>query len=125
MPAATGTPVSLAEAQRAIANAELARARTILLALLEPRSVPHATLLEIGANLYRARAFSDANRAFDRAGAMEKGEERYHYYYAVSLYESGRYDAAKREIAAALPYVERTSDVEHYRAKIEGSIARP
>jgi tetratricopeptide (TPR) repeat protein len=122
---ATTAPVSLAEAEHAINSGDLPRARTILFALINKPNVPHTTLLDIGAALYRTRAFSDANRAFERSGSFEKGEERYHYYYAVSLYEAGRYALAKREIAAALPYVERTADVEHYRAKIEGSIARP
>src|SRR5204862_71324 len=61
-------------------------------------------------------------RAFERAAGFRKGEEPYHSYLAVSLYETGRYNAAKRELAAALPYIEVTPDIARYRIKIEGAI---
>lgn len=79
----------------------------------------HATLLKAGERLTRARDFRGAVTAFERAGAFAKGEERYRYDYAVALYESGRYADAKRELAAALPFIEMTPDVKRYRAKIE------
>jgi hypothetical protein len=53
---------------------------------------------------------------------MGRGEEQYHYYFAVALYETGRYAQAKRELAASIPYITVTSDVARYRAKIEGAI---
>ena len=40
----------------------------------------------------------------------------------VALYENGRYAEAKREMRAALPFIEVTPDVERYRVKIEGAI---
>ena len=113
---------SLADAERAITAGDLAAARAIYSSRLETPQLPHGDLLKIGEGLYRSRDFRGAVRAFVRAGTLTKGEEPYRYYLAVSLYESGQYAAAKRELAAALPFVERTPDVERYRVKIEGAI---
>jgi len=112
----------LADADRALHAGDLAQARAgyaSILALPEP---PHATLLKAGEGLCRARDFLGAVRAFERAGAFAKGEEPYRYYYAVALYESGRHRDAKRELAAALPFIEVTPEVQRYRAKIEHSL---
>jgi len=113
---------SLAEAQRAVDSGDIDRARSIYNTLLSGPALPHATALELADGLYRARDFGAAARAFQRASPLARGEERYHYYYAVALYESGRYRDAKRELAAALPHIEMTPDVARYRAKIEGAI---
>ena len=72
--------------------------------------------------LYRSRDFPGAIRAFERAGAIGAGEEQYHYYYAVALYENGLYAPAKRELRAALPYIEIRPDVARYQTKIDGAI---
>jgi tetratricopeptide (TPR) repeat protein len=112
----------LADADRALHAGDLAQARTGYASLLALSELPHATLLKAGEGLCRARDFLGAVRAFKRAGAFAKGEEPYRYYYAVALYESGRYRDAKRELAAALPFIEATPDVERYRAKIEHSL---
>jgi hypothetical protein len=72
--------------------------------------------------MYRVRDFAGAASAFKRAGTPGRGEERYHYYYAVALYETARYSDAKRELNAALPFVTLTADVARYRVKIEGAI---
>jgi hypothetical protein len=118
-PAATGT---LAEADRALAAGDLTIARRIYSARLDAAQVPHVELIKIGEGLYRSRDFRGAARAFGRAGAFAKGEEPYHYYYAVALYETGQYGPAKRELAAALPFIEMGPDVVRYRAKIEGAL---
>lgn len=123
-PAANDPAALIAEGDRAIGAGDLAQARQAYSAALDTPSLAHALLLKIGEGLYRARDFRDAASAFGRAGAFAKDEEPYHYYYAVALYESGQYAEAKRELAAALPYIEITRDVEDYRAKIEGAIAR-
>jgi hypothetical protein len=68
--------------------------------------------------LYRARDFAGVVRAFDRAGALRKGEEPYRFYLAVAYYETGRFAAAKKELDATLPYIEVTADVARYRDKI-------
>ena len=63
--------------------------------------------------------YSDAVRAFQRVGNLSRGEEDLRYYKAVSLYETGRYDDARKELACALPYIPLTEDVSRYRTKIE------
>ena len=112
----------LADADRALDAGDLAQARAGYASVLALPELPHATLLKTGEGLYRARDFRGTVRAFERAGAFAKGEEPYRYYYAVALYESGRYRDAKRELAAALPFIEATPDVQRARAKIEHSL---
>ena len=126
-PAPTTRPVrdvatSLADAQRAIASGDIARARSIYEALSSTPSLSHDAALRTAEGLYRVGDFAAAARAFAGAGAIGRGEEGYHYYYAVALYETGRYGEAKRELAAALPYIAVTADVARYRAKIDGAI---
>ncbi|MDP9360828.1 MAG: hypothetical protein M3P29_05180 [Acidobacteriota bacterium] len=121
-PAQRNAEASLAEAQRAVDDGDLARARSIYNALLRGPQLPHAAGLRLAEGLYRVRDFAGAARAFQRAGTVGRGEERYHYYYAVALYETGHYGDAKRELAASLPFMTATADVAHYRAKIEGAI---
>ena len=64
-------------------------------------------------------SYADAMRAFQRLGNLVRGEEDLRYYKAVSLYETGRYDDARKELACALPYIPLTDDVTRYRTKIE------
>ena len=118
----TNIPKALADADAALSRDDLAGARTIYRALLDNASLDHATLLRVAEGAYRSRDFTTTVRAFDRIGVLRNGEEPYHYYHAVALYETGRYNAAKRELAAAVPFIEITPDVARYRAKIEGAI---
>jgi hypothetical protein len=37
----------------------------------------------------------------------------------VALFETGRFAEAKQELAAAVPNLKRTEDMERYRTKIE------
>lgn len=121
-PAAKNADASLAEAQRAVDDGEIGRARSIYIALLSGPPLSHPAALRLAEGLYRVRDFPDAARAFARAGTLVHGEEQYHYYYAVTLYETGRYAEAKRELAVSLPYIAATTEVARYRAKIEGAI---
>ncbi|HXA18568.1 MAG TPA: hypothetical protein VN380_16360 [Thermoanaerobaculia bacterium] len=121
-PAMKNADASLAEAQRAVDDGESGRARSIYNALLTGPPLPHPAALRLAEGLYRVRDFPDAARAFQRAGTLVHGEEQYHYDYAVTLYETGRYAEAKRELAIALPYIAATTEVARYRAKIEGAI---
>jgi hypothetical protein len=113
---------SLADAQRAIDGGDIDRARSIYTTLATAPSLSHDAALHVAEGLYRVRDYAGAAKAFARAGAIGRGEEGFHYYYAVALYETGRYANAKRELAAALPYIAVTPDVTRYRAKIEGAI---
>ena len=118
-PAETG---ALAEADRAVNSGDLAAARALYRSVLDSPGLTHVAALHVAEGLYRSRDFAGAIRAFERAGPIQTGEEQYHYYYAVALYESGRYAESKRELRAALPFIEVTPDVERYREKIEGAI---
>ncbi|HEX8618509.1 MAG TPA: hypothetical protein VF911_13055 [Thermoanaerobaculia bacterium] len=110
-------------AERALVSSNLPEARRAYRELLaNPASADHATAIRIAEGLYRARDFAGALAAFERAGALRRGEEPYRYYVAVALYETGQYDRARRELAAALPYIEVTADVERYRLKIQSAI---
>ena len=119
-PPARATSDVLADADRALNSGDLDAARTLYRSAIEGPQVSHGAALRAAEGLYRARDFAGAIRAFERAGAIGAGEEQYHFYYAVALYENGRYAAAKRELRAALPFIEATPDVARYRDKIEG-----
>jgi tetratricopeptide (TPR) repeat protein len=74
---------------------------------------------EAATGLYRIGAYREAVEAFQHLGALQRGEEDLRYYYAVSLFESGQYNEARRELACALPYIQATDDVIRYRSRIE------
>lgn len=112
----------LVAAERALNTANLIDARRVYRELLASASVPHETLIRIAEGLYRARDFAAALQAFTRAGTLRRGEEPYRYYIAVAAYETGDTARAKKELAAALPFIEMTPDVTRYRAKIEGAL---
>ncbi|HVG24030.1 MAG TPA: hypothetical protein VND45_07740 [Thermoanaerobaculia bacterium] len=110
----------LAAAERALTAAKIDDARRIYRELLTLPALDHGTLIRIGEGLYRARDFASVLTAFDRAGTLRYGEEPYRYYVAVAAYESRQFERARRELAAALPWIEITPDVQRYRVKIEG-----
>jgi hypothetical protein len=121
-PVVRNLDADLADAQRAIDSGDIDHARSIYSALSSTPSLSHDAALRVAEGLYRVRDFAGAARTYARAGAIGRGEEQNHYYYAVALYEISRYGTAKRELAAALPYIAVTPDVARYRAKIEGAI---
>jgi hypothetical protein len=125
-PAPTYTPAELAvrfaAAERALNTSNLAEARRIYSELLASQNLDRTTAIRIAEGFYRARHFAGALAAFDRAGGLRRTEEPYRYYVAVALYETGQYERARRELAAALPYIEITPDVARYRAKIQSAI---
>lgn len=115
-------PARLAAADAALASGDTVAAAQLYGAVLEVQALDHATALRVGEGLYRTRDFKNAVRAFMRAGAPVAGEEHFHYYRAVSFYETGDYASAKAELEAALPHIEITPDVASYRERIrEGS----
>lgn len=122
IPAKINVQARLAAGDAALQRNALAEARPIYRELLEANGIDHATMLLIAEGLYRSRDFAGTVRAFERAGALNRGEEPYRYYLAVAMYETGDYRGAKRELAGALPYIEVTADVARYRAKIDGAI---
>lgn len=120
-PSAGEVASRLIAADRALATSNLNEARQIYRELLTV-ATERATLIRIAEGFYRARDFQGALSAFQQLGTLQRGEEPYRYYVAVSLYETGQYDRAKRELAAALPFIEVTPDVARYRTKIEGAL---
>lgn len=118
---ALDVPARLAAGDRALAAANLAEGRKIYREVLEAGGHDHATWIRVAEGLYRSRDFAGALTAFQHVGALRTGEEAYRYYIAVAAYETGQFDRAKRELAAALPYIEITPDVQRYRSKIEGA----
>ncbi|HYC92276.1 MAG TPA: hypothetical protein VEO54_23915 [Thermoanaerobaculia bacterium] len=110
-----------AAADRALATANINEARRIYRELLGVSGLDHGQLVRLAEGFYRSRDFTNVLAAFDRAGALRPGEEPYRYYLAVAAYEVGQFDRARRELAAALPFIELTPDVQRYRAKIEAA----
>ncbi len=112
----------MAAADRGLGTGNLAEARRAYRELLGAPGLDHETLIRVAEGLYRARDFSSALNAFTRVGTLRRGEEPYRYYIAVAAYETGDFARAKKELAAALPFIEVTPDVARYRTKIEGSM---
>jgi hypothetical protein len=106
----------------AIAARDLVRARDAYGRVLDATSLSHRDALRAAEGLYRARAFGLVIRAFALAGTLARAEEPYRYYLAVALYETGQYAAARRELAAVLPFIELTPDVARYQQKIQRAI---
>lgn len=115
---------SLRQAEAFANNGLLDDANTIYRRLANSENVPREVIAEAAAGLYRTGAFRDAVEAFRRMGAFARGEEDLRYYHAVALYEIGDYEAAKKELACALPFIQITDDVTRYRLKIEQSAAQ-
>jgi len=99
-----------------------AREANLLFKRLTTSDAPREVIAEAGVGLYRTGAHRDAAEAFRRMGMFSRGEEDLRYYYAVSLYETGNYADARRELACALPYIEATDEVARYRVRIEQTL---
>jgi Flp pilus assembly protein TadD len=117
-----GVDGKFVDAQRAIDDGDVGRARSIYAALLAGPPLAHDQVVRLAEGLYNVRDFAGAVQAFQRVGSFGQGEEPFRYDYAVALYETGHYKDAKRELAAALPFIPATADVARNRAKIEGAI---
>ncbi len=111
--------LSLREADALASAGKTDQANDIYNAIVSSEGVPREIVAEAAVGLYRTSAFRDAVSAFRKLAPYARGEADLRYYNAVSLYETGHYDDARREIACALPYIEVTSDVIRYREKIE------
>lgn len=114
--------VRFAAAERALNANDLPEARRIYSELLASQGLDRSSYIRLAEGFYRARHFTGALAAFERAGGLRGGEEPYRYYVAVALYETGQYERASRELASALPYIEITPDVARYRLKIQSAI---
>lgn len=110
---------TLEQAASLAENGQPEQARRVYLALLNSTNVPRATIASAAQGLYRLGAYADAVEAFRNLGTFVPGEADLRYYNAVSLFETGHYDDAKKELACALPYIQITSEVSRYRDKIQ------
>jgi Flp pilus assembly protein TadD len=119
----TAGTATLRQAEAALGRGDLESARREYSELLS--SQERDTLLQVAAALYRLGDFPGAMRAFGKVGALRSGEEIFRYYAAVSLYETGQYAAAKKQLACALPYIQTTPETVRYQTKIEGAINLP
>lgn len=115
------TSAAIAAADRALMAGRLAEARSGYAAALDRAPDDHGLLIRLAEGLYRSRDFRGVVRAFNRLGPLRRGEDPYRYYLAVALYETRDYSGAKRELRAALPYIEETPDVVQYRTRIESA----
>jgi tetratricopeptide (TPR) repeat protein len=112
----------LRKAESRAADGDLDEAARLYSEVATTRSAPREMIGAAGAGLYRVGAYDAAINAFNRLGAFARGEEDLRYYDAVSLYETGHYKEAQKQLACALPYVQVTDDVARYRTKIEQSV---
>jgi tetratricopeptide (TPR) repeat protein len=110
---------TLEQAASLAANGQPDQARRVYLALLNTANVSRATIAASAQGLYRLGDYAEAVEAFRNLGTFAPSESDLRYYNAVSLFETGRYAEAKRELACALPYIQITSDVARYRDKIQ------
>lgn len=110
-----------AAAERALESAQLAEARQLFREIADAPGIDRDSLLRAAEGFYRARDFAGTLAAFKVIGTLRRGEEPYGYYRAVALYETGSFDAAKKELDAALPFIESTPDVVRYRTLIHDS----
>lgn len=115
---------SLRQAETLAIAGQLEEANRIYAALAQSPTSTREAIAAAATGLYRTGEFKEAVRAFTRLGTLAPGEVDLRYYYAVSLFESGQYAEAKQQLAAALPHLQRTDDVERYRTKIEQSAAQ-
>lgn len=113
----------LRQAEALAENDRFEEANALYRELATSANVSRDILTAAAIGLYRTGAWSDSAAAFARLGTFAKGEEDLRFYHAVALFEGGRYDAAKRELACALPFIEETEEVSRYRAKIEAMAA--
>jgi hypothetical protein len=112
----------LNKADDSLTKNDLTSARRILRTLHGLDNLSHDHRIRIAEGLTRARDFQGAVQAFQRIPTFRSGEEPYRFYYAISLYETGDYNSARRELMAALPHIETTPDVARYRAKIDAAL---
>jgi Flp pilus assembly protein TadD len=109
----------LRRAESYAASGDITSAAAIYDRLLDAPDASRDVLIEVATGLYRIDAFERAVVAFRRIGELQRGEEDLRYYHAVSLFETGAYDEAKKELNCALPFLELTADVAHYREMID------
>ncbi|MCU1228803.1 MAG: hypothetical protein JWO97_1687 [Acidobacteria bacterium] len=110
---------SLQQAEELAARGDVASAAAIYERFLGTPGVSRETLAQVATGFYGIGAYDRARYAFERLGELHRGEEDLRYYKAVSLFETGAYYDARKELACALPFIEVTTEVAHYSAMID------
>jgi tetratricopeptide (TPR) repeat protein len=110
---------SLQQAEELAARGDVASASAIYERFLTTPAVSRETLVQVASGFYRIGVYDRARYAFDRVGELRRGEEDLRYYKAVSLFETGAYYDARKELACALPFIEVTTEVAHYSTMID------
>jgi tetratricopeptide (TPR) repeat protein len=110
---------SLQQAEDFAARGDVASASAVYERFLATPGASRETLIQVASGFYRIGAYDRARFAFDRLGDLHRGEEDLRYYKAVSLFETGAYFDARKELTCALPYIEVTTEVAHYSAMID------
>jgi tetratricopeptide (TPR) repeat protein len=128
-PAVASSPPREPDVSSALASADddlragkPAEAAAKFQSIVDSQGLDHVSALRTGVGATRAGDFRTAIRAFARAGSFGANEQPYRYYFAVALYETGKFGEAKHELAAALPHIPVTREVTLYRKKIEAAV---
>jgi hypothetical protein len=114
----TGPP-TLEQAAAFALNGRIDDSQRVYLALLSGVNPSRDTIAAAATGLYRIGDYADAAVAFRKLGTFARGEEDLRFYNAVSLFETGSYFEARLELACAIPFIQLTTEVSRYRAKIE------
>lgn len=106
------------EADRLLHAGKVAEARDAYLRLSE-QPVNRDLALEIARGLNETSAFRASSAEYQKTYPLRRGEERHMFNEAVNRYEIGDFAMARKILAAALPALPKSREVELYRAKIE------
>jgi hypothetical protein len=109
----------LHQAEAAVSAGRLEDANDLYVSAANAPGASREAIVAAATGLYRTGDYTHAVDAFRMLNPFRRGEEDLRYYNAVSLYETGHYEQAKKELACALPYIQITRDVSRYRTKIE------
>ncbi len=109
----------LRQAEVAVNAGRVDYANDLYVSAANAPGVSREAIAAAATGLYRTGDYTQAIAVFRRLAPFRRGEEDLRYYNAVSLYESGHFEQARKELACALPYIQITRDVSRYRTKIE------
>ncbi len=118
-PSVVNIAEALRQADALAASGRTTEAATLYGAVARSPSASREAIAAAATGLYRTGDFAGAAAAFGRLGTFLRGEEDLRFYDAVSLYETGRYDEARRQLDCAIPFLQITDEIARYRAKIE------
>jgi len=116
--------VNLHKAEILANTGHINEAKDIYLSIANAPAAMREAITEAAIGFYRLGAYADAVTAFRRLGTLARGEEDLRYYEAVSLFEMGQFEEARKQLSCALPYLKVTDDIQRYQSKIESAASR-